>query len=263
MANDIAIKPSLWAHSGEVSLRIPDARRHATLRSIPWDTPAMNANPSDLPLPRLAKHDDDRGDTGTMRIPGTEFPMLELVPLQPSHAGLLHAWVSDPKARDWLDFGGGRQEISKRELFLMVTSARNHARLYRLPGTQAPLGLICLNDATNLMGTAQAWVIRGVYAHAPLNVTASACILAVATGFLDLGRHVIGSWVVANNYLSIAMHQKIGCTRSGVARQAHRVHGRCHDRLLFDITLEEFARRYPDVPSESGRTARSAGLVEA
>lgn len=182
--------------------------------------------------------------------------MLDLVPVGIQHAETLHDWVSDPKAKEWLDFGGGRQEISKRDLFLMVTSKRNHARLFCLPGDPKPLGLVCLNDATNLMGSAEAWCVRGVFEDAPVNVTASACVLALATGFIDLGRNVIGSWVVDNNYFSIAMHVKLGCKKSGAARMRHRVNGRHHDRLLFDMTLEEFAQLYPDAPSESGRTFR-------
>lgn len=190
------------------------------------------------------------------QIPGTQLPMVDLRPIHTEHAEILHAWITDQRTKCWLDFGGGRRDISKRDLFLMVTSARNHARLFTLPGADRPLGLICLNDATNLTGSAEAWCVRGVYEDGPLNVTASAALLALASGFIDLDRQVIGAWVVDCNYLSIAMHVKLGLKQTGRMRNRHLVHGRRRDRLLFDMTRNEFAERYPDVPAESGRTMR-------
>lgn len=184
------------------------------------------------------------------------MPSVDLSPIHKEHAEMLHAWISDPRTRCWLDFGGGRRDISKRELFLLVTSARTHARLFSLAGEGRPLGLICLNDASNLMGSAEAWCVRGVYEGGPLNITASAGLLALASGFIDLGRTVIGAWVVDCNYLSIAMHVKVGFKQTGRMRRRHFVNDRLHDRLFFDMTRDEFAERYPDVPAESGRTMR-------
>lgn len=182
--------------------------------------------------------------------------MVDLKPIHTEHAQMLHAWVNAPRAKCWLDFGGGRRDISKRNLFLMVTSARNHARLFSLPGEAQALGLICLNDATNLMGSAEAWCVRGVYQQGPLNVTASAALLALANAFIDLEREVVGAWVVDCNCLSIAMHLKLGLKQTGRMRDRHLVQGRRRDRLLFDMTRSEFAERYPNVPAESGRTIR-------
>lgn len=146
--------------------------------------------------------------------------------------------------------------MSKRDLFLMVTSIRNHARLFRLPGQDEPLGLICLNDSVNLMGSAEAWGVRGVYSGAPANISASAFVLALATGFVDLNREVIGSWVVDCNQFSVAMHLKLGFRETGRMRSRHFMNGRHYDRVLFDMTRAEFAERYPDVPSENGLTMR-------
>lgn len=187
------------------------------------------------------------------RIPGTDLPMLEFFPVETQHADLLWTWINDERAKCWLDLGGGRQDLSRRELFLLLTSARNHARLFRVPGREEPIGLICLNDVTNAMGSADVWGVRGAYTGVPANVSVSAFLLALATAFVDLERDVVGSWVVDGNLFSVAMHVKLGFREGGRQRARHRMNGMLHDRLLFDLTRSEFAERFAHVPAESGR----------
>jgi RimJ/RimL family protein N-acetyltransferase len=190
-------------------------------------------------------------------IPGTPLPLVELVPLRPTHAALVHAWVSDEQARAWLDLGSGRRDMSQRDLYLQLSGPRTWARLFRLPGTEAPLGLVCLNDVHNEMGSAEIWGMRGNYApSAPRNVVAAAFLLGAANGFIEFGRQVIGSWVVEGNALSASIQRQLGAVETGRQRHRHVIGGRRLDRLLFDFTRDEFADRFPSVPGESGRTMR-------
>ena len=190
-------------------------------------------------------------------IAGTTFPLLELFPLGPEHATLVHDWISDDKARPWLDLGSGRQAMNRRDLYLMLTGPRTWARLFRLPGSSVPLGLVCLNDVGNAMGSADVWGVRGSYdMAAPPNTSVAAFLLALANGFIDCERQVIGSWVVDGNALSVGMHRLLGMTETGRQRQRHPMGARRLDRLLFDMTRAEFAARFPDVPGQSGRTLR-------
>jgi RimJ/RimL family protein N-acetyltransferase len=190
-------------------------------------------------------------------IPGTPLPMLQLVPLDPAHAALVHAWVSNDTARAWLDLGNGRQHMSQRDLYLMLTGPRTWARLFRVPGAGAPLGLVCLNDVHNEMGSAEIWGMRGSYSPAdPPNVIAAAFVLGAANGFIEFGRQVIGSWVVEGNALSAGVQRLLGATETGRQRRRHVIGGRRLDRLMFDVTRDEFADRFPAVPGESGRTLR-------
>lgn len=197
------------------------------------------------------------------RIPGTNLPMLELFAILPEHAELVHGWITDEKARDWLDLGSGRQFLSKRDLYLMLTSARNFARLFRLPGSETPLGLVCLIDVENQMGSAEVWGVRGVYASGPPNISVAAFLLALANGFLEREREVIGSWVVDGNALSIAMHRQLAMTETGRQRSRHAMQGRRFDRLLFDMTRAEFAERFADVPTVTGRSFSQLGAEPA
>jgi RimJ/RimL family protein N-acetyltransferase len=187
-------------------------------------------------------------------IPGTDLPLIELLPMQACDARTVSGWLADPRARCWLDLDSGRQEMDERSLFLMLTGRRCHARLTRAPGSAQPFGLVCLNDCANEMGSAGIWGVRGHYGPSLPNAAVAAFLLQLANGFLELEREVIGSWVVEGNQFSVAMHERLGLRLTGRQRARHRMNGRLHDRLLFDITRSEFAQRYPDVPSETGRT---------
>ncbi len=199
--------------------------------------------------------------TAVPRIPGTDLPLLRMDPVLPSDMATVHGWICDEKARVWLDLGGGRQTLSAREFFLLLTAPRNHARLFRAPQGGEPLGLSCLNDVTNLMGSADIWGMRGLYARGPRHMAAAAMLLMLADGFVDHGRTVIGSWIADGNVLSIGMHARLGMRQAGRQRARHRIGDVHYDRLLFDMTRAEFAALYPDVAASSGATMRS--LTEA
>jgi RimJ/RimL family protein N-acetyltransferase len=191
------------------------------------------------------------------KIPGTDLPLLRMDPVLPSDMETVHGWISDEKARVWLDLGAGRQSLSQREFFLLLTSPRNHARLFRAPEGGEALGLSCLNDVTNLMGSADIWGMRGLYARGPRNMAAASMLLMLADGFVDHDRAVIGSWIADGNIFSVGMHERLGMRQTGRQRARHRIGEVYYDRLLFDMTREEFAARYPDVAASSGATMRS------
>jgi len=190
------------------------------------------------------------------KIPGTDLPLLRRDPVLPSDMATVHGWIGDEKARVWFDLGGGCQSLSSRALYLLLTSPRNHARLFRAPEGGEPLGLSCLNDVTNLMGSADIWGMRGLYASGPRHLAAAGMLLMLADGFIDHGRNVIGSWITEGNMLSIGMHERLGMRQTGRQRARHRIGDVYYDRLLFDMTREEFAARYPDVAASSGATIR-------
>lgn len=195
--------------------------------------------------------------TAPAAIPGTDLPLLRMDPVLPSDMAAVHRWICDEKARAWLDLGGGRQTLSTRELFLLLTSPRNHARLFRAPEGGEPLGLSCLTDVTNLMGSADIWGMRGLYARGPRHMAAASMLLMLADGFIDYDRAVIGSWIADGNIFSVGMHERLGMRQTGRQRARHRIGDAYYDRLLFDMTRDEFAARYPDVPASSGATMRS------
>jgi RimJ/RimL family protein N-acetyltransferase len=194
-------------------------------------------------------------------IPGTDLPRVNFSPVGFDHADMLHAWLSDDRVCCWLDFGGGRQQLTKLALYALLTSKRNLARLFHPAGDATPIGLVCMTDIDNPMGSSEVWGMRGLYGTAPKHIATSAMLTALATGFVDQGREVMGSWLVDGNAPSMQIHRKLGLTETGRQRARHRMHGRLHDRVLFDITREEFIQRFPDVPSETGRTCRSMGWL--
>jgi|GEM_PF-3785355 len=189
-------------------------------------------------------------------LPGTTFPVVQFIPILAGDIDVIESWIADKKIHRWLDMGNGRQIITKMQLYSMLMSTKTYARLFGLPG-ESPVGLICINDIDNLMGTAEMWGLRGVYSSGPANIATAAALAALATGFLDYDREVMSTWVVDANHYSLRIHHKLGLKEVGRVRSRHVMDGKRHDRLLFDITREEFAALYPDVPSENGVTFRS------
>ncbi|WP_224360669.1 GNAT family N-acetyltransferase [Hyalangium versicolor] len=192
------------------------------------------------------------------RLPGTTWPRVELLPFGPQHLDMVWEWMNPPQVRCWLDFGGGRQDLSKRQLYLMLSNSHVCARLFQLPGDSRPLGLVCMNNIDDLMGSMDVWIVRDLSVMRPIrNSVTSAGARILATGFLDFGRQIATTWVVASNRASIYLHDIIGMRHSGTQRSRHVIDGRRHDRWLYDMTLAEFGQLYPDVPSEQGRTFRT------
>ncbi len=201
--------------------------------------------------------------TGFAKIPGTDLPLLRMDPVLPSDMENVHSWICDEKARVWLDLGGGRQDLDRRELYLLLTSSRNHARLFRAPEGGEALGLSCLTDVGNRMGSSEIWGMRGLYARGPRNMAAASMLLMLADGFVDHGRSVIGSWIADGNVFSIGMHERLGMRSMGRQRARHRIGTTYYDRLLYDMTREEFTARYPDVAASSGASMRSLAATQA
>jgi hypothetical protein len=191
-------------------------------------------------------------------LPGTKFPWVETLPVGPDHLDTVWGWMTPPSVRCWLDFGGGRQELPKRQLYMMLTSPRVCARLFRLPGDTQPLGIVCLNNIDDLMDAMDVWVVRDVSVRRTVrNDVAGAIVSVMATGFLDYGRQIANSWVVASHRASIYLHKVVGMKRSGIQRSRHVMEGRRYDRWTYDMTLSDFGALYPDVLSEQGRTFRT------
>lgn len=188
-----------------------------------------------------------------LHIDGTEVPYVELFPVAAEHADLLSAWVSHDEARPWLDLGGGRQELPTRQLYMMLTGPRTHTRLFRLPGEDRPRGLVALLNANDAMGGAELWTVRDLTIPRPRRGLVEGAILRLfATAFLELDRHVIGAWIVETNARSHKLTDGVGMRRCGVQRARHVIDGQRLDRVLYDITRDEFAQAWPTVPSENG-----------
>lgn len=194
-----------------------------------------------------------------LQLPGTVLPLVNLAKVTPTDIYLLNSWLSNERIYRWLDMGAGRQSLSILQLQSLMMSPRTYARLASVPGKPA-FGLVCLNDAQNLMGTAELWYVRGGHAGEPADVMLSAILSVLASGFFDLQRVVIGAWVTDNNQPSLQIQQRIGMQQIGRQRGRHVIDGQRHDRILFDMTCEEFGQHYPLTTSERGHSYESLGL---
>lgn len=196
-------------------------------------------------------------------IPGTDLPRVVLKTVGHEDIDTVHEWLSNQRVHCWLDFGGGRQQLSRLAVGSMLTSKRNRGLLFYAPDSTVPIGIVCLTDIDNAMGSAEIWGVRGHFGPAPKNITTSALLAAMATGFLEHGREAIGTWLVDGNVASVGVHAKLGMTQTGRQRGRHRMGAELRDRILFDMLRHEFIARFPDAPAASGVTCRSLGWVDS
>ncbi|MDK2125936.1 GNAT family N-acetyltransferase [Parachitinimonas caeni] len=186
------------------------------------------------------------GEDKTMMLPDVYFK-----PLTGDDVALLEQWLEPANVHGWLDFGSGRQKLSRLQLQALVSSKKNWARFY-CDAEGRPIGFMCMVDIDNPMGSAEVFGLRGDLQNGPRHITTAAFINALATGFYDLDRSVMSTWVVASNRPSIQVHRKAGLTEVGRLRHRHVMAGERLDRVCFDITREEFGRLHPTAISEQG-----------
>ncbi|WP_428241202.1 GNAT family N-acetyltransferase [Gynuella sp.] len=202
-------------------------------------------------------------EADVLKLPGTQMPYVETYPVTTENCRPLADWLLSKHVARWMDYGNGKQDISELQLSMILISQRNYARLFRIPGESEPLGIFCLNSVDNAMNHAEVWAARnhlnrqrrsGSYRHA----TASAAVQILADGFLDLNLKVISSWAVECNRNSIQLHDAVGMRQTGILRKRHVIDGKRYNRICYDITLEEFGERYPDVVSGKKNTYRNS-----
>lgn len=66
--------------------------------------------------------------------------------------------------------------------------------------------------------------------------------------FAEKGYHKVNAWVYAFNERSIRLHERLGMTLEGTARETHFANGDFHDERLYGMTAAEFFERYGRVP---------------
>ncbi|SMF37448.1 GNAT family N-acetyltransferase [Pseudobacteriovorax antillogorgiicola] len=170
-----------------------------------------------------------------------------LVPYDKSYFEKARRWLQRESVSKWLDMGLGKQKLSDIELHVFLLNHNNKIFLYG-PSEDNLVGLMCLNGFTHRMGLGEVWGIRGE-AGGSRYLTISAFLRVIATGFFDCNLESISTWVAEPNFLSHKVHERCGFKPTGRLRQAYVLDGRRCDRILYDVTREEFSRAYPNVLS--------------
>ena len=81
--------------------------------------------------------------------------------LNPENIEFVVRCLQDPQVYKWLDFGGGRQDLTVPELKLFMTSPINCVRVVHVPDGQ-PHAFFCLQGHNSGFRTAMLWGVRAI-----------------------------------------------------------------------------------------------------
>lgn len=155
-------------------------------------------------------------------------------------AAMVAEWLEPKSLHQWLDFGGGRQTYTAQGLLIASRSPSNVIRVVTAQPFGRPYGVVALAHVNTVFGTAMIWGLRArLRPPARTNMAAQMRVL-MRHGFEKLGLNSIHGFVVDGNRPSCAGMRAAGFLEVGRQRRCHVIDGEVRDRILFDITREEF-----------------------
>jgi RimJ/RimL family protein N-acetyltransferase len=164
---------------------------------------------------------------------------MKLLPLStPEDFELVAGWLARKENYQWLDFGNGHQTLTPALLKIMSQRDSHLMRVYTLPGTDTPIGIVGLSNLDRSCGTATLWTIAGEKSFHSRGYASIASSKLLSIAFRELGLRAVNAWVVDRNP-SLRGVERMGFRFIGRQRQCHCIDGRPYDRLLFDLLAEE------------------------
>jgi RimJ/RimL family protein N-acetyltransferase len=180
---------------------------------------------------------------------------MKLLPVDsPELLELAAAWLAREENYRWLDFGGGKQIVTPALLKVMTQRDTHFLRLYT-NDSDAPIGIVGLNNVDRSFRTGTLWGATGekAFRHRGYGTFAASRFLTLA--FKELELRTVNTWVVEHNP-SARVLERLNFRFFGRQRQCHRIDGRFYDRLFFDLLASE--HRELGEPLRNGATGRPA-----
>jgi RimJ/RimL family protein N-acetyltransferase len=146
-------------------------------------------------------------------------------------------WLSAKENYQWLDFGDGRQLISREWLKIAIQRGTHVLRVFTADDGAA-IGVVGLTNLNTVFKTANIWVVLGDRSYAGRNYATRATSAMMGLGFRELGLAAIHTWIVDGNP-SLHVARKVGFKPIGRQRHCHYIDGRPYDRLWFDLLASE------------------------
>ena len=164
---------------------------------------------------------------------------MALIPIDaPEHYDLVAAWLSKKENYQWLDFGDGRQMVTREWLKISVQRRTQVLRLFTTDVENVPIGVVGLSNINPHFKTANLWVVLGDKSRAGQGYASRAVSGMLTLGFTELDLHAINTWIVEHNP-SIRVAERVKFRPMGRQRQCHYIDGRVYDRLWFDLLAPE------------------------
>lgn len=138
------------------------------------------------------------------------------------------------------DFGRGLSAPDARPLLFLGRSRANFIRTIHDPVSGRLEGVVGIMGLDNLHGVATIWGARPVLRPPARSTAVSQIRAACQWVFGNTSVRAIQAWAVQDNAISVRTLLRAGFTATGRHRSAHVRNGRRLDRLLFDITADDF-----------------------
>lgn len=154
-------------------------------------------------------------------------------------ASRVEHWLSDPSISRWMDFGGGRQILSSVAIRVLARSRSHFIRMI-CDDEGSPFAIVGLQHVDSQFRNAMLWYLRSNEGRNN-GIRASEFVSTIVDyGFRSLGLLSVHAWVAEGNIPSIALLRRLRFNESGRMRLSHRIDDVPCDRILFDITRDEF-----------------------
>src|SRR5688572_1752981 len=153
-------------------------------------------------------------------------------------------WLAEKENHRWLQFGDGKHVLTPTLLKIMTQKDTHVLRVYTSE-TDAPLGIVGLDEVNRNFKTARIWVVAGEKNRCGRGYATQAVSQMLTLAFRDLGLHAVNTWIVENNP-SVRVAEHVGFRFVGRQRQCHWMDGVAYDRLLFDLLASEHKENADD-----------------
>ena len=162
-----------------------------------------------------------------------------LRPLDMADLPSVATWFAEEEVRQMLD--GGRDTQASAMSFVEALTERDstECRLFTSDLNNFPIGIVGFSRISHSFNSAQLWFILGEREFCGRGYTSRAVSKMLTLGFSQLGLHSVTAWTIEHHIASLRVLQRNNFCLIGRQRQAHMIHGRTVDRLLFDLLITE------------------------
>jgi RimJ/RimL family protein N-acetyltransferase len=174
-------------------------------------------------------------------------------------------WLEQDRVHKWLDFGEGRTTLTEGQFTFLIKNPANRINLFCDVETGTPVGIIGLQGVRHNARIASQWGLRGNFDVGARWIALDAVLRNLEVAFEQLGLNAVQAWCVEVNRASLAVTRKAGFKDQGRMRVSHLMDGKLYDRILLDITAQEFFEqekvRQEAVASKVGKTISAENLA--
>lgn len=165
-------------------------------------------------------------------------------------AWLISKWLEPKSVHQWMDFGGGRQTFTPQGMYIASRSPANMIRVIYSEPDGRPVGVVALANINMTFGSAMIWGLRPRLRPAARSNMAREMRILMREAFESLGLRSVHAFVAEGNKLSRGGMLAAGFIEVGRQRQCHVIDGEVRDRILFDITRDEFFEQERELEAE-------------